>query len=63
LNNLQYKGFVNFEIDETTNEIFSKTSYDYLEEFSYEYKEIDAMSLIQCVDAKTIKKLIEKTIN
>jgi hypothetical protein len=63
LNNLQYKGFVNFEIDETTNEIFSKTSYDYLEEFSYEYKEIDAMSLIQCVDVKTIKKLIEKTIN
>lgn len=63
LNNLKYKGFINFEIDENTNEIFSKTSEDYLEEFSYEYKKIDAMSLIQCVDVKTIKKLIEKTIN
>lgn len=59
LEKANYLGFYNFQYDANTNEIYSNDSYVYTETFSYEYQPFDVFNTLQCLNEKSIKRLIE----
>lgn len=52
-------GFFNFKYDSINNEIYSNDSFEIIEEFSYEYVEFDVLNTLQCLNEKSIIRLIE----
>lgn len=52
-------GFLNFKYDSVKNEIYSNDSFEMVEEFSYEYINFDVLNTLQCLNEKSITKLIE----